>query len=58
MDQLTEEEFCKLHTQFYGEELDYLKQLTSQTFTGEELLEFVNFCIKIKNENNTKTKKN
>ena len=55
---LTEEEFCYLDTQFNGEEIDNIKQAVQRSFTGKELLEFINFCIKMKNENNTKKTKN
>jgi len=38
-----EKEFCKLHTAYHGEELNYLSQLTFQGFTGKELFEFCQF---------------
>lgn len=48
MEELSEEQFCKLHTQYNGEEIDNIKQLVSETFTGEELLEFINYILKQK----------
>lgn len=39
---MTKEEFCKAYTEIYGEPLTDLNQLTQQTFTGQELFEFVN----------------
>jgi hypothetical protein len=45
---LEKSEFCKLHSGFHGEEISNLKQLVSQTFTGEELYDFVKHCLEIK----------
>jgi len=45
-EELTDEEFCRLHTSYHGELIDQVGQLISQTFTGEELKEFVEHCIK------------
>lgn len=42
---MTKEEFCKAYTEIYGEPLDNLEQLAEQTFTGQELFEFVNDII-------------
>lgn len=44
-DILDEKEFCKLHSDYHGEQIDSLAHLAQQTFTGEELFEFVKFCI-------------
>ena len=45
--ELTDKEFCKMYTAFYGEEIDNVKQLVSSKFNGEELKEFVNHCIEL-----------
>ncbi len=37
---MTDKEFCKIYTGFYGEEIDKVTQLVSSTFTGEELKEY------------------
>ena len=41
--QTAEEMFCKIHTDYHGEEITSLKQLKFQSFTGEELFEFCQF---------------
>jgi len=46
---LTDKEFCKMYTAFYGEEIDKAGQLVSAKFTGEELKEFIDHCIKLSN---------
>jgi hypothetical protein len=51
MKKLTKEEFCALHNAFHGEGgmfsgIDHPKQLVNENFSGEELMKFVNFCIK------------
>ena len=38
---MEEGEFCKLHSEFYGEIVDQIKQIESITFTGEELKEYI-----------------
>jgi hypothetical protein len=45
---MTNEEFCRLDTQFYGEETNHIKQIALRTFNGEELKEYVEHCIKLK----------
>lgn len=47
---MTNEEFCRLHTAYNGEKLTDVGQLVSETFNGEELKEFVEFCIKESNK--------
>lgn len=42
---MTELEFCKLHSAFHGEDIDSVKQLTTQVFNGEELYEFCLFVV-------------
>ena len=44
---MTDKEFCKLDTAFYGEEIDHIKQIALRTFDGEELKEYVEHCIKL-----------
>jgi len=44
---MTDKEFCKLDTEFYGEEVDHIKQISLRTFNGEELKEYVEHCIKL-----------
>ena len=44
---MTNEEFCRLDTQFYGEETSHIKQIALRTFNGEELKEYVEHCIKL-----------
>jgi len=48
MDKLTEKEFCYFITQYEGEITDNIKQIVQRTFTGEELLEFINYILKQK----------
>ena len=36
---LTPELFCKVHSQFHGEEIDNIKQLSMATYDGETLYE-------------------
>ncbi|MBI9055499.1 MAG: hypothetical protein JEY96_16875 [Bacteroidales bacterium] len=47
---ISEKDFCKAYTEIYGEPLDNLEQLTKQTFTGQELFEFVNDIIKLQHD--------
>ena len=42
---MTNEEFCRLHSAYNGEKITNIKQLVSENFNGEELKEFVDFCI-------------
>jgi hypothetical protein len=37
---MTEDEFCKLYTSYYGEEISSIKQLVKCNMSGEELYEF------------------
>lgn len=43
---MTNEKFCHIYTQFFGERIDKIEQIASHTFNGEELKEFVEFAIK------------
>jgi len=47
---MTESEFCALITAYYGEHIDNIEQVTSIVFTGKELKEFTEYCLKHKNE--------
>ncbi len=38
---MTNEDFCKHYSSFYGEKLDNIEQLTHILFTGEELKEYL-----------------
>ena len=44
---MTNKEFCKLDTEFYGEVVDNIKQIRLRSFDGEELKEYVEHCIKL-----------
>lgn len=44
---MTNEEFCKLDTEFYGEEVDHIEQIALRSFNGYELKEYVEHCIKL-----------
>lgn len=43
---MNEKEFCKLYSEFYGEEISNIKQIMEHRFAGEELFEFCNFILK------------
>lgn len=42
---MTNEEFCKIYSSYGGEHIDNVKQIALHVFNGEELKEFVDFCI-------------
>lgn len=42
---MTDEQFCKLYSGYYGEPIDKVAQLTMHQFTGEELKEFIEYVI-------------
>jgi len=42
---MTDQDFCKIDTEFYGEEIDNIKQIALRSFTGEELKEYVEAAI-------------
>lgn len=42
---MTNEDFCKLYTAYYGEKIDNILQLVSTTLNGEELKELIEFFI-------------
>jgi hypothetical protein len=42
---MTNKEFCKIDTAFYGDEIDNIKQIGLRSFDGEELKEYVEAAI-------------
>ena len=42
---IDEVQFCELITDYYGERIDNINQLAQINFSGDELLEFLNFVI-------------
>ena len=42
---MTNKEFCKIDTAFYGDEIDNIKQIKLRSFDGEELKEYVEAAI-------------
>lgn len=44
---MTDSEFCKLDSQFYGEKVDNIKQIAKRTFDGVELKEYIEHFIKL-----------
>jgi len=42
---MTNDEFCKIDTAFYGDVVDNIKQIRLRSFTGEELKEYVQAAI-------------
>ena len=38
--------FLKIYSDFHGEAIDNIKQITKSSFTGKELKEFCDFVIK------------
>jgi hypothetical protein len=44
---MTDKEFCKIDTEFYGEVVDNIKQIRLRSFDGKELKEYVEHCIKL-----------
>ena len=52
---MTNKEFCKIDTAFYGDEIDNIKQIKLRSFDGEELKEYVEAAINYKlNTNNNR----
>lgn len=47
-EELTDAEFCRMYNEFHGEEIDNIKQLVRASFTGEELKEFIDHCLKFR----------
>ena len=42
---MTDSQFCKIDTEFYGEPVDNIHQISFRRYTGEELKEYVDHCI-------------
>jgi len=42
---MSEKEFCKIYSSFYGEEIDNIKQLVQHCSNAEELKELIEFFI-------------
>ena len=38
---MSDKEFCKMHTSYYGEEIDNINQIAFISFSGQELKEYV-----------------
>lgn len=47
---ISKEEFCKIETMLTGEELNYIEQLKYKSFTGFELLEYLNDFYELYND--------
>jgi len=46
---MTDTEFCRTYSAFYGEEIDNIKQLKRSCFDGELLKEFIEHCFEFNN---------
>jgi hypothetical protein len=42
---MTNKQFCKIYTSYYGEEIDKIGQLVQHVSDGEELKELIEFFI-------------
>ena len=42
---MTDKDFCKLYSSYYGEPIDKVAQLVQTVLTGEELKELIEFFI-------------
>lgn len=51
---MTDEQFCRFYTAYYGECIDKVGQLVQTTLNGEELKELIEFFIKQNNLNEMK----
>jgi hypothetical protein len=49
---MTDEEFCRLYTAYYGEKIDYVEQIVQEVLSGDELKEIIEFFIKYQNTEN------
>ena len=47
---ISKEEFCKIETMLTGEELNYVEQLKYKSFSGLELLEYLNDFYELYND--------
>lgn len=43
---MTDEQFCLIHTEFTGEKTTSIKQIVLESFSGEELKEYVELHMK------------
>jgi organic radical activating enzyme len=43
---MTDEQFCKIYSSYYGDEIDKVGQLVQEVLSGEELKEMIEFFIK------------
>lgn len=43
---LSGQQFLELYTEYNGEQVDKLHQIVNETFTGEQLYEFVNYILR------------
>ena len=43
---MSEQEFCKIYSSFYGEKIDKVGQLVKAVLSGEELKELIEFFLK------------
>ena len=43
---MTDEEFCRLYTAYYGEKIDHVEQIVQEVLSGDELKEMIEFFIK------------
>lgn len=49
---MTNEDFCRLYTAYYGDGIDKIGQLVQTTLNGEELKELIEFFIENINTEN------
>ena len=42
---MTDKEFCRIYSAYYGEKLDHIEQLKQDIHTGEELKDLIEFFI-------------
>jgi len=42
---MTDKEFCRLYSAYYGEKIDKVGQVVQEVLTGEELKEIIEFFI-------------
>jgi hypothetical protein len=48
---MTNEDFCRIYTAYYGDSIDEIGQLVQTTLNGEELKELIEFFIEHINTN-------
>lgn len=42
---MTDEQFCRLYTAYYGEKIEQVGQIIQEVLSGEELKEIIEFFI-------------